>query len=163
NPGAATWGGFSAATSAIATGTGTVAVGAADFTGDATTDLVRSLGSGAAELLIKGTSTFGAPSKIGQLTLNLPAGKYVRIAGTAAVVLPNGHRLGAGPFVKFVGVNVQLAFGGAGGPKITANFSVSSATNAAGQKKTIIAVTGGKVTIAGSDLLKDVNGIFVLT
>ena len=109
----------------------------------------------AGELTLGTALSFGAGVGItGTFTLQLNN-------GTAAVVLPSGTRLPAGPYVRFLGEGIVLNFGG---PTLTADLSVESATTTGGQKRTVIAVSGGSLSFEGvGALLSGVEGIFVLS
>ncbi|MCU1583444.1 MAG: hypothetical protein JWO01_2832, partial [Microbacteriaceae bacterium] len=80
-----------------------------------------------------------------------------------AVVLADDGvtRLEAGPYIRIVGENVVLDLGDI---SLTASVSFQQATNAAGVKRTVIAIGGGQVAL-GSDapLLTGVDGLIVLT
>ncbi|HEX5859287.1 MAG TPA: hypothetical protein VFY91_14380, partial [Microbacterium sp.] len=80
-----------------------------------------------------------------------------------AVVLSDvaGTRLEAGPYIRIVGEGIVLDLGDI---SLTASVSFQQATNAAGVKRTVIAIAGGEVAL-GTDapLLTGVDGLIVLT
>ena len=242
---------FATADQVLAGSHATFAVG--DLDGDGIADLVVSSGTGAAQWLagtdtVSVTSTFGTAVGVGIITLDLPAGPYLMVAGdditltvggleligsfafeqitaadgtrTVRVTVPSlslaldgigtvslsgtllltstgmagtltlgsalsfgagititgtfglqintgltavqldpTTRLPAGPYTRFYGTGIELDFGG---PTLTADLSVESATSG-GAKRTVIAVAGGSLSFDGlGTVLSGVVGVFVL-
>ena len=126
---------------------------------------------GIGAVTLDGALVLGATGMAGELTLSssLSFGAGIGITGTftlqlttatTAVVLPSGTRLPAGPYVRFVATGMVLDFGG---PTLTANLSVESATTSGGARRTVVAVSGGSLAFEGVGvLLTGVQGIFVL-
>nr|NLI49984.1 hypothetical protein [Propionibacterium sp.] len=111
---------------------------------------------------LAGALTLGAALTLPGVTLGGSLG--VQINNTAApVTLDDGTPLPAGPYLRVVGDPVTLTFG-TDGPQLTASVSVTAATNAAGQRRTVVGVAGGSVRLNAADapLLTGVAGLIVV-
>jgi hypothetical protein len=125
-----------------------------------TGSLVLSGGALAAELVVTlGAGSFGAGVSI----VGTPTATLRINTGPGVVVLPGtGTRLPAGPYVRVLVEGLDLEFG-AGGPRLTASVSIESATNSLGERRTVVAVTGGSLSMSGASVLTGVTGLLVLS
>ena len=130
-----------------------------------------SLGEGRGNVTLGGTLRAGGTGTAGVLTvagdIKVPGFSFtgsfeLRVnTGTTAVRLADGSTLPAGPYFRFVGLGVVVTLG-TDGPTLAGSFSIEQVSNSLGQRRSVLAVAGGTLTLAGSDVLKDVNGVFVL-
>jgi hypothetical protein len=119
-----------------------------DVTGDLT---VTQAGVGA-EFSVSSPVVVGDFSFSGDVTIK------VNTAGTP-LVLPNSHRLPAGPYVRIDAKNITVSVSGV---SLHGDFAIEQSTNSLGQKRTTIALSGIIVSIGGDDLLTNAGGVIIL-
>ncbi len=109
---------------------------------------------------LAGKLKISTPSLVlGPVTLTAAFSLTVNTA-TTAVVLSDGTRLPAGKFLRVEATNVSLTIGT--DVELKGNFAVEQTTNALGQKRVMLAITGLAVKFGADQILSGGQGVLIV-